>query len=165
MLDFDTIPPIAYTDFLENCQRNMPAVDFDIIKNATLEFDRETSTHNSILKQWAKFNREFRNELARNRAQRVDKDPMDYMQGERSGEPSVIEIASQAVKISNPLEAKKIVDQFRWQRLNQIAQGHILDLSFLIVYAVKLQILEFYKLIQSSKGAEKFEEYKNLVNN
>ena len=52
------------------------------------------------------------------------------------------------------LEAEKLLDRTSWQFLDELEQGHYYDLEFLMVYGLKLKILERHQEYATSKGRE-----------
>jgi len=53
-----------------------------------------------------------------------------------------------------------VIDQAKWQKLDALVQGHFFDFEFILVYGIKLKILERYQEVGSDKGYENFEELK-----
>ena len=159
ILDFEKALPFSYSDFLDNCQRLMGTKDFQFLKQATLTYDKIQSPH-SALEALAKFNRHFQNEMVYARAKRVNRESSDYIRGDRSADQISIDVINSAAKAENPLEAEKILDRYKWQKFEDMAQIHFFDLTFLMSYALKLQILERQQEINSEKGTAKFEAYK-----
>ncbi|MDP8264445.1 MAG: DUF2764 family protein [Candidatus Aceula lacicola] len=159
MLDFDKEVNFSYQDFLNLCQEQLSEKDFSILKKSTLNYD-DSCTESPVLDRWAKVNRRFRNEMIRIRAKNQGKDSSDYIRGDRYVDSASISVVHRAIKAENPLEAEKILDRFRWQKLNEFIRRDIFHIEALVVYGLQLQILERYREINSSKGREKFEKYK-----
>lgn len=159
MLHFEMKPPLSHIEFLDSCQRLVSPKDFQMIQNARLDYDCEEPSYDAVFNNWAKFNREFRSEQAGFRAQKAGEAPRDYMRSTRASEVSVMEIIEEASKSPDPLTGEKILDRFKWQRLDELTQGRLFDVGFLIAYGLKLQILERYQQIASSRGKEIFGEY------
>ena len=164
MLDFNSEPPFSYQSFLENCQGLVRGEDFQAMRQASegVHADEEVSSNETVA-AWQAFEDAFRNEIAWFRANEVNQDPSDHVRGDRSVDPLVVEALAQAAKSSDLFEGERILDQVRWDFLDTLAQGHFFDLEFLIVYAVKLKILERYKEISSRRGRDVFEAYTDFV--
>lgn len=164
VLDFGSQPAVAYENFLENCQRLLTPTDFFTIEKTSLESDIEFKGIHPFLKTWVRFNRNLKNEIARWRAIRAGKDPATYTHGSNAQETFVTEIVSQAAKAKDPLAVQETLDRFKWQYLDELVRGQYFNLEFLLVYALRLQILERYRRLgTSSKGKEIFEGYKKSV--
>ncbi len=162
MLDFDKTVNFSYQDFLSKCKDQLTESDYQILEKATLSYD-EPTTLNPVLNRWARINRRFRNEIVRVRAKKIGRNSSDYIRGDRYVDPASLDVVHRVQKAENPLEAEKILDRFRWQKLSELTQRHIFNVEALIVYGLHLQILKRYQKINSSKGQEFFSQYTEQV--
>jgi hypothetical protein len=99
----------------------------------------------------------LKNELVRVRSARKRIDPAKYL---RQGADSAINtnhIAINACRAPNPLESEKLLDGGRWHALDELVAGHWFDLDSLLVYALKLSILEKWDRISSSDAVAALE--------
>jgi hypothetical protein len=55
-----------------------------------------------------------------------------------------------AYRSASILEAEKILDQARWNFLDALSFGHYFDFDYLLVYGLKLKILERWEKIQKA---------------
>lgn len=60
------------------------------------------------------------------------------------------------VKEGNPLEVEKRLLEYRWNFLEEMEREHDFDLEFLIIYFLKLQILQRLSVFNKEKGKEVF---------
>lgn len=165
MLDFELKPPLPLPEFLNQCQSQMSAGDFQMIQKATSgESDQKLQRQwkNPLLISWIRFNQNLRNELAWFRSLRADKDPARYLRGQRSDEPSLVDSVAQAAEAPDPLAAERLLDHFRWRYLDELIFGHYFDVEWLMIYAFKLQILERHQIIESPEGQKIFAEYQKF---
>lgn len=163
MLDLEADPLLSFNHFLMDCQRLLLPNDFNIVQKATLiDKDFQEEINNDVLDSWRQFNRQLRNEIAWFRASEMGKEPLDYIRGDRYAESFLVDIVAQAAESSDPLIAERLLDDLRWQYLDDLVRGHYFDLEFLLIYALKLQILERYQIIKSSQGEEIFADCKKL---
>ena len=159
MLHFGAKPPFTFAKFLEICQDKIPKSDAGIIKSLTEGYDSEFS--HPALKRWRDFDTALRNELVKIRASRRHVDYLKYVRGDEYIEPYVIHIAMSAYRTPSILEAERSLDRERWRILDELAVGHYFDLDFLIVYALKLLILERWERINSADKSRLLEEVLN----
>lgn len=160
-LNFQSASFLSYQDFLKNCQSQLSEKDFHAVAQATLQHDEVIGGADETLNSWARFNRAFGNEMARFRAVRFGYDPADYMRGEKSVNPYLAETVAQAAKNTDLLAAEKFLDGARWKFLDDLLIGRFFDVAVLIVYGLKLQILDRYQTMELPKGKEVFNHYKN----
>lgn len=99
-------------------------------------------TNSEVLKKWRDFDIALRNELVRVRAARKKVDPLKYLRHDGYSQPQIVHIAS--VSLRNPLilEAEKALDLERWRLLDELSYGRYFDFDTLVIYALKLLILE-----------------------
>ena len=62
------------------------------------------------------------------------------------------------VKEGNPLKVEKKLLEYRWNFLEEKEKEHDFDLEFLIIYFLKLQILQRLSLFNKEKGTEVFKK-------
>jgi len=160
VLDFKAQAPISLEQFLEDAKRLLNEVDYADILAAVDERTEADSVSSSLLKEWKQFMQSCCNEGVFVRCAAENKNPMDYLRGERRAEGCIIEAYAQAAQSPDPLSAEKILDQMKWQCVHEMGKGHFFDMEFLIVYAIKLKMLERYKEISSPKGGELFSQLK-----
>ncbi|MEW6008259.1 MAG: DUF2764 family protein [Candidatus Omnitrophota bacterium] len=156
-LQFGTKPPFSFKEFIIYCQRFIPDADIQILKKLSISGDYSTIVQ-ATLKKWQDFDSTLRNELVKNRAQRMHIDPGRYLRKDRFPEAFITNIAITALRSSSILEAEKILDLARWQALDDFCFGHYFDLDFLIIYCLKLLILERWERINISDKKQVLEE-------
>jgi hypothetical protein len=110
-----------------------------------------------VLQRWRRWEINLRNELVKIRAQKLGVDayefivPSTFMMG-------TAELAAEASGMINPLEAERFIDRARWSYLEELEVGHYFDVERLVVYALKLQLLERIALHERERGQERFEQ-------
>jgi len=160
-LDFDSIPPMSDEAFLSECDRLLTEDDFSAVQKF-LSQQEELNISNGTVNAIAQYNRDFRNEMVWFRTQRMHKDSGDAAHKTRAGSLSIIETIQQASKMQNLLEAEKFLDKARWQHWDNFLMGYHGGLAFIIIYGLKLKILNRTNEINSPKGREIFEEIKHM---
>lgn len=148
MLHFGAKPPFAFERFLEICKDKIQEADIDLLRLAQESYTYDGSQ--PTLKKWRAFEIALRNELVKIRASRKHIDSLQYLRGDEYIEPYIAHIAMNAHRTLSILEAEKLLDQERWHALDELAVGHYFDLDSLIVYALKLLILERWQRINSA---------------
>lgn len=161
-LQFGMTPSITVKDFLSECQRWVSDKEYQFIRQA-LEGDFTASAQKTLCR-WQEFKNSLDNEVIWLRAGELNIDPEEFLNEGRQGADSVITDALAAVlKAGDPLTAEKILDRLIWQKVEELELQHFFDIDQLIVYGLKLKILERYSIIASGKGREKFAELKAVA--
>lgn len=160
MLFLSEKPQIESGDFLEFCREQMSEKDFEILESSHLDVSVERSAEgkmNDILRSWYRWERSLRNELAKSRASGLGKDAAEYL---REGEEIIgmEETVKQAASADTPLETERRLYEARWNYLDDLGTNIFFTLESLIVYYLKLQLLEKLNLFEKERGEEKFNE-------
>jgi len=152
MLEFGAKAPLSYDDFLLRCKEQLVPADMEIVERAETSPCEDINERCYLLKEWKRFDKDLRNEIARARANKKGKDPARYIRGEGYPNPFMTGLAQWAVNQASPLEPELRLDRARWEKLEEIGRYHYFDVGFLVIYALKLQILERWQEIDSGRG-------------
>jgi len=155
MLQFASKPPLSLNDFLKHCAELIPKQDLGLIKQvvSTDAYLLDVSGPGILLK-WKEFDLTLRNELVKARAVRKKVDPARFLRSEAHFDINITHIAQASLRHTSILEAERYLDLERWKMLDQASCGHYFDLDFLLVYALKLVILERWVKIGACDKAE-----------
>lgn len=145
-LTLEQTPSIDMASFKIACETSLTASDMSVLVSAEQEMPVNV-TGSQALKVFLDSEFGLRNALVRLRAAKSGFDPqisLRLAEGYRDGSDSsqVSEIARLALSAENPLEAENIIDRFRWRLLEDLDVGHHFDIENVMVYYLKLKILE-----------------------
>ncbi len=158
MLHFGMRPPFSLSKFKELCRGLIPEKDLEVIGFALQKEIRYYKEMPYVLKEWVTFDTTLRNELAKIRAGHRKEDPSRYTRESGHVEISLMHIASNAARNPSLLEAERMLDTERWRKLEELSSGHYFDLEILVIYALKLGILERWENIRSADKTRLIEE-------
>ena len=161
-LRFDAPPPMSRQELLSRCGEQMSASDFQAVAAAALDGLSGARCASPALRKWNRRETSLRNALVRLRAQKLGRDPHPYLQ-DIDEELGPEEAAREAVSASDPLEAERLLDRVRWSCLDELEVGHFFDTERLVVYALKLLILERIAAMSRERGQEEFERVSKVV--
>ena len=164
-LQFDGVLPLTLEKYLTDCDRLLSKKDASLIRQLFIEQEKgeDVDISNNEFAKVYNAKRNLKNLAALFRAQQAGKDPLEYIRGDRFHNEYIYNIIQQAAKEENLYTAEKMLDHAAWQYIDDLTMGHLNDLIFFGVYALKLAILERYQEFHSPKGGELFEEYLNRV--
>lgn len=158
-LYFGMKPPFGFEELLRKCEGVIPDKDIGAIKKATLIIDRdEPAEKNTVLNEWKRFDSDLRNELVKIRAQRKHIDPAKYLRNERYVSVDIFLLLSSITRNPSIVESERLLDQIKWNFLDELALGHYFDLCALAVYALKLLLLEKWENINTADKAGLLEQ-------
>lgn len=158
MLHFGIKPPFLFGKFLEICAGLIPQTDWELLKNVSVNGEYDYELKQPTLNCWYEFDSDLRNELVRLRASRRRVDPVKYLRRDGNYRLSIVHLAMNAQRSPSLIEAEKMLDQGRWQKLEELSFGHYFDIDFLIIYALKLLILERWERINRADKVGLLEE-------
>lgn len=102
-----------------------------------------------LLESWRLFEVGLRNELARARALRQQKDAALYARPDGLWGSDIIHAASNAMR-QPILDAERMLDEERWKKMDELCLGRFFDTETLAFYALKLLILIRWDKIHSA---------------
>ena len=145
MLHFGMKPPFQSERFMEYCARFIAETDLAVLKKAELL-------------AWQDFERQLRNELVKIRAGHLHKDALKYLRQDGYAEPHITHIALNAHRAPSILQGEITLDEERWRFLDGLSIGHYFDLEILLIYYLKLLILEKWDRVAQADKARVLEE-------
>ena len=164
-LQYDVPPTVTSAEFLELCVENLAADEVRLLRHARLDVPEGEGEAHPLLRRWYRWETTLRNQLARLRA-KGGEDVERHVRRipaltEENAGADVVEceaLAREAVGQVNPLAAEESLLRARWEALERLELGHAFDLERLLVYAVKLQLLERRSLFDVEQGERRFAE-------
>jgi len=163
LLTIDSKPSITVESFLSTCELHATEKDYNILINSSIKVPANEEALSGVSKSCWEWEKSLRNELAKLRSQKMDISSDLYL---RDGEVvfGTHRLAAEAFKIESPLDAENFLNAGRLDFLDSLSVGHYFDLTFLVIYYLKLQLLNRVSLFDSEKGFEKYKEiYKNIL--
>ncbi|MCQ2603655.1 MAG: DUF2764 domain-containing protein [Spirochaetia bacterium] len=145
------------SEFLSACETTISEKDFDNLKASLLLPVQGAVVTDPLLKGWYDWENTLRCELVKLRAAKKGTDAEKYI-SENPGEAGVAEIAREAFNQNSPLESEKVLDRARWEYLDMLEAGHMFDIGRLIIYYLKLQLLNRRAMLNKDRGRQEYEK-------
>lgn len=156
LLFYHTDQAMSRPEFLELCRPLLAKADFRVLSAAGLSSFATGSSGCVVLDKWLEWEKALRNELVKLRAKKKAVEPegqlVDY--AELLG---VAELARQAAAEESPLAAEDRLNRARWDYLDQLEVLHFFDLAKLVIYSLRLQVLERKRLFDRERGKTRFQ--------
>lgn len=150
-------PPLSSEAFLEICRSTLGAGDYRILENIHLAHPEKAVGTNGILGEWQCWELNLRNTLVKLRAKAKGLSPAPFLKS--SGENFDAQRTAQSVfDETSPLKAEESLDRARWLFLEENEVRYHFDLSRLILYYLKLQILERKYSFNPQEGEKKYKD-------
>lgn len=155
---FGNKAPFSFENFIALSARYLPEKDLDLLKVIpSLEVSFYEGRQQTLMR-WQDFDTRLRNELAKIRASRKHIDPLTYCRRYTHTDTYLAHNVAHIHRIPSPLEAERLIDQERWRFLDELASVHYFDIDALIVYGLKLHILERWDKIYTADKSAMLEE-------
>ena len=143
-------PPIRKDAFLSLTKKELKATDFTLLQSVELSHI-EDSTPLNVLKKWYAGEKALRNELVRRRAPKLGLHAEEFTRGNER-DYTCSRFVEEVCHVESPLIAEAMIDQARWRFLEELERRHYFDIEKLVIYFLKLQLLEKKSLYDHKKG-------------
>ena len=144
-LIFDKEPLITIVSFLDEADKWLSNRNFRILSEVKLDALSIGAQGNYLWKRYSEFEASLRNDIAGFRKAR--KSGQDY---------KTTFLPVSMIKDGNPLEIEKKLMKYRWDFLGEMEFGHYFDLEVLVLFYLKLQILQRLSIFQKETGLQRF---------
>ena len=147
LLQFTEKPKINSNDFIAESKKWLQSDDFLVLSKLNKDSFCKDSKDPHALAKYKEFEYSIRKEITDYR-QAIKTKTVYKLRKDLSG---ILE------QEKNPLEVERELLLFRWNLLEELELGHCFDLDFLIIYYLKLQLLERLFIFDKEQGKEKFQ--------
>ena len=154
-LTFDGEPGMDAESFLQLCDETLEPADMTILRGVRLRSDGEP-TGNAAADGWSRWERSLRAETAKARASRRGLEPESAAPRMGPESAAVLEAARAAMSEASPDAAEDILLRAMWGRMDELETGHHFDLDKLVVYYLRVQLLELKARRNKADGEKNF---------
>lgn len=161
MLRFGEKSPISHEQFIEACEGNCSEGILEELRRLSINITGEETFAHCLApaNRWLSHEIALRNAIAAQRAVRLQR-PMPPEMPTSFSDDSLAKDVENAFAAPSPEERETKLDELRWNALDEMENGHDFDCDALVVYSLKLQLLERK---QSRKVQAGITEYARLV--
>lgn len=147
--------PIDYPSFLETCRVHLSEKELVALEACLLGSGADNLGLHPLLDRWIRWEMALKNELVLLRAHNLKIEPEKWVR-DVNGPAGLFDLAREAVHLDNPLEAENLLNDVRWAFADELGVGHFFDFEALLVYSLKLQILERQRIFTREKGTGEY---------
>ena len=158
LLQFKDAPGVTYEKFLNDCSMWLTEAEMRQVASARLDIESISleGVTNRTLWSWIIFENSLRNELVKVRAGVLGVTAESFMRKHIESDPAVASVVRDVAKEASPHKAELSLLEVRWNFLSDNEVGHYFDVTALIIYSLKLQLLERKELFHVEKGQKVF---------
>lgn len=142
-LEFGKTPALTLQEFEAKC-RDASEEEMNI-QDEFENPESETRGKLQIVKEWEEFDLELRRDIAEN-----------IRKGAHAGKMVPLETLKEITAAKDPLDREKRIEKIKWTFLEEREYKYNFDYNFLVIYFLKLRILERLAKFNTAKGKEKF---------
>jgi hypothetical protein len=160
-LVFERMTPLSIDGFRSLCRPWLRSHEIVQLRLARVDIENTSVERitNAALRRWYAFENTLRNELVKRRAHRLNVDAASHLRPEEHYDGSALALVRRIVNDRTPLEVEVDLLKARWAFLSQEEVGHPFDLTALIIYGLKLQLLERRHRFDAEKGRRVLERF------
>lgn len=155
LLVFAGRPPLRSQEWLDLCREQVAESDHALLSRISIAAPFRRPGDPAAWRTYSSWETALRNELVAQRAQRLGLDPEPFRR-EAPFFPGLSAFAKEALDAATPKDAETALDRRRWSVLEELEAGTQFDLGRLIVYRLKLMILERRERFRPEPGLESF---------
>jgi hypothetical protein len=154
-LFYDTEKALSHRELLDLCRQHISPGHFRLLLSAAAADPHPSVPSCKTLDLWREWEASLRNELVRLRAKKGGFEAERYVVGSAQNMDAQ-QAAREAFEQESPLEAEDALNRARWAYLDELEAGHYFDIDKILIYTLRLQILERKALFDEQKGREMF---------
>ena len=144
-LFFGEKPALRLTGFIAEAQKWVKGNDWQLLLSIAENGDAPESS--AAFRQFRMYEADLRQDIAHwRKARRANH---DYKPAH---------LPATFLKEGNPLEIEQKLIRLQWDFLDSLESGHHFDIDFLVIYALKLKLLERLSLFDKEKGFETYQQ-------
>ena len=155
-LDFERKPPLSCEDFLERCFPLIEAKARTQLEQVRtrVEGANPARSSNPALRAWYAFENTLRNELVKTRAKTLNRPAESFLRTEGGFHGASLDLLPLALDDPSPFRVEMNLLKMRWDFLTRLEGEHVFNLSALMLYGLKLQLLERRASFGKEKGRQ-----------
>jgi hypothetical protein len=165
LLFFADLPPFNSQAWLDLCREQVSEDDYALLARITFYALNPRPGDPAVWQAYSSWETALRNELARQRAQKLGLSPDPFLRNAPfySGLPAIVK---EVLSAGTPKAVETALDSKRWSYLEELETGTRFGLGRLIVYRLKLLLLERKNQFQPKPGLESFtKKYSQVLDN
>jgi hypothetical protein len=149
----DEAAPVSSDDFFVSCESLLSSndrSDFVRILSGNLN-----ACETPFMRAWLANERQLRNALVMERVHGQVSEAENYLRENLDYDSRIERAVTEAMAASNPIERERILDQARWNILDDMAQDAPFGPGQVFAFILKLQIVERWEKVSEPEGRER----------
>ncbi len=161
----DDTPPFSSQSWLDSCREQVSADDHALLARIAISVPDARPGDHKLWQAYSAWESALRNELAEQRSQRLGLSAVPFLRHAPYYTGMAVAVKD-ALGSGNPKAVEAALDRLRWLYLEELEAGTQFDLGRLIVYRLKLMLLERKGQLRPETGRASFDQiYKQVLEN
>ncbi|MBT3288609.1 MAG: DUF2764 family protein [Victivallales bacterium] len=145
-------PSMSSDEFLAQCEEQVPADVLADLRDVSL-IPRAELAPSDAETRWVEWDGYIRNQLVHTRAAHLRQEAAHMLRDEPGAFPTDRKELDEILPSDDPLERERALDHMRWRRLEGMESGHPFDRDRLVIYRLKLLLLEKWARFDGDTGS------------
>lgn len=151
MLSLENEPAISYQDFLSRCREQLSDSDFKELEKAV--FSKTDGARHPLMRRWEHYINDVNSILKDERSRKLGWETEGFS---NVNNPALRDRIHRASFSMNPLEGEKEILAIYFDFLDSCGSSDPFDVEALMIYALKIQIIERMNVFDMEKGRREF---------
>ncbi len=143
-------PRLTWDEFLGHVESHLSTSRGRDLAEISLVPEREPCCETE--KKWQAWETYIRNILARLRANKTGISAESSLRPVTDVFPTMESLVEDIFSKDNPVVRERELDELRWQQLDHLQSGHSFDFDALVIYALRLQLVEKWRRCNEEEG-------------
>ena len=146
-LRFGEEPPVTTVAYLGECEKWLNEEDLSLVRSLDIKEPDTKEGDTPLIRQWKEFDLTLKTEIAGTRKK-----------GEQVSKKNVSFAVREALDKKDPLARERAVEKMRWAFLDGEEHKYTFDTNSLVLYGLKVQILERLAGFDAEQGRNVFDK-------
>jgi hypothetical protein len=156
MLKWNEPPALSSAEFLEQAQAHLSAADYaELVAVSLLPSEAPVSRASRF---WSNLDTYIRNALVRTQPAAGSADKAQWLRHEADVYPGMKAQLDEAMAAPDPLQRERLLDELRWDALDEALVGHEFGFATLVVYRLRLLLAEKWAAMTAEQGLRLLKE-------
>ncbi|NLZ64617.1 MAG: DUF2764 family protein [Lentisphaerae bacterium] len=149
-------PFCSYSEFLTYAQSLLTDAETALLANLSLCPSETSSATLPVVRAWEDWETFMRNALVSLRCQGDQAKADKWLRQERTGFADMLRHLEEIMALPNAWAREQALDRLRWQKLDELEDGHYYNFTAVVIYAYRLLLLNRQASWDDDQGGRVF---------
>lgn len=145
-------PGMSVEQFKDLCAEHLTQRDCRAVDNLLAE--ESASSRHAFVREWQEMEDRLRNAVVKMRAVRLERDPAPFLKDDVPYDTTAERITAEAFARKAPLFREQALDDYRWQRIEEMAGLDPFTSRAILAYALKFKLCNRWAAMNRERGED-----------